>query len=425
MRRLLCPALILAAPALAAGPQEFTLATGLRCLLLENHERPLVRLELVTRWDPKAEAGMPGRIGFLVDLLAHAGAGPHSRAGFQRALDDQGIDFGFEGGLERLRWTVVADSRSQEAAFELLADAVFRPSFDGPQVEGRRQALIRQDAALSMRERTVAAFLASLGQGRITLPPGADLVRFGYQELQTLQVALVQPGASVLAIYGDLSLAQARELALLHFGVWGRPGAEAAKAAPGPNAGPGARPLVALLEGGTRAELWAGGRAPVQARPALDELLAILLETLPVAEDAVAVRCQLAPGGTDPILLKVEAAEPGREALVPALVALLERLRRHGFTQVELDLARLRWQAERAAQSLHPKALLSRTLQGRLEPGLEGAVAAASLAEVNARLALWLDPAGLRCLLLGADAALLQAALKAGLGPAELVQPGL
>ena len=60
--------------------------------------------------------------------------GLYNRAAFNRAMDALGMTFTFTPRMGAFRWDVVADSRSQEAAMELLVDAVVRPAFDGPLV---------------------------------------------------------------------------------------------------------------------------------------------------------------------------------------------------------------------------------------------------------------------------------------------------
>jgi hypothetical protein len=222
-----------------------------------------------------------------------------------------------------------------------------------------------------------------------------------------------------LALYGDLSLTQARELVMLHLGVWG-PGPEAAPTAPVPaKADP---TLLAVLEGQPRAELWVGtARPPKVANPAALDLLTILLRQVD-RHPVPGLELTLPRGGSGPILLRVTAGDSARENLVPTTLGVLDQLRSKGFTEVDLDRARIQWRAERAALPLHPQALLQRLLQRGPTGGLT-ATETVTLKAVNELLAQWLDPAGLRYLLLGGDATLLKAAEGAGLGTAVLVKP--
>jgi len=409
------------------APQTFQLATGLSCVLVENHERPLIRMVVASRWDrSELPQGKEGIGGFLAMAMAAGGAGPNSHAAFLRALDALGMSFGFKARMGCYQWTMVADSRSQETAMELLADAVARPVFDGPLVEGQRQALLRRFASGSLRERAQARFLWSIDDPGTLLPPRAEAVdRIEYQDLLDFRRRVVRPENSTLVLYGDLNLAQARQLALMHLGIWG-PVAQPAVAGIPPKAGtanvPQAR-LLAVLDSGPVAELWAGTSRPAGGgSPAAEALLPILL-------GRAAARCfgglemsfRLDQGRVLLIQAKVPAGD--RDRLVAGCTAGLESLRRSGFTSEELACALLQWQAENASAPLHPGRMLDQILEGRLDPGLAQAVGRTTVKDLDQALNAWLDPGGLRFLLLGADAPLLQAAEKAGLAPSAVLRP--
>lgn len=405
-----------------AAVQPFTLPTGLKCLLVENHERPLVRMELSLRVEPADEPwARNGHVGFLAALMGSAGAGPYTRAAFNRAADDLGLVYGFEGRRDAFHWSLVTDSRSQEPAFALLANAVFRSDFDSPQLEALRRSLLLRAAGASLRERAVAGFLWNLQDPQATLVPGgAGLERMDLQELLTLQRRLIRPENAVLALHGDLSLAQAKELATLHFGVWGPP------AVPVPVLKttvpvPAEVPFMALLEGSSRAELWVGAARSTAPLGPEEPVLAVLLERLCRASgEGLNLELSLRPGG--PWILKAGVRDVAKDALVPGVMSLLDALRTKGFTAEELDRAKVLWRSRHLALPLHPEALLHGILAQTAGPAMEQAVAAVTLAEVNKALTAWLEPARLRFLLLGGDADLLKAAEQAGLGRPALVR---
>jgi len=412
-----------AASFLQAQPaiQTFTLPTGLRCVLMEKHDQPHIRVELTTRWNAAEEP--PARKGlapFLAAMMRAGGAGPYTRPDFNRAMDDLGLQFVFESQRCAFRWILGTDSRSQEPAMELLADAVFRPVFDGPMVEARRQALVQQSSSISLRDLGVARFLWNLGDPGAEPPPSRQGVNsIDFNDLQAFRRRVLVPGASTLVIYGDLSLTQAKELIHLHFGLWGgETRAEPAKAAP--ESGPGDR-LVASLDPSPEAELWAG-REPYAGPAEVGELLAILLEQGPRAvAPGLALACSLESGR--PLLIKLKAGAAGRAVLVGGLRSTLEDLRSRGFTAQEVTRARLRWKARLTALPLHPGDLIHRYGQGVLDPGFQAKVEAVGVQQINSALASLLAPDALRYLLLGGDDELVQAAEKAGLGPVTLVKP--
>jgi len=313
---------------------------------------------------------------------------------------------------------------------ELLTDAVARSVFDGPLVEGERQDLIKHAGASSARERGQARFLWAIGAPEATIPPGVAAVeRIEYQDLLDFRRRVVRPEGAVLALFGDLNLAQAKQLALMHLGIWGpAPQPPLVGIPPRPGARPAPEPrLLAVLDATPGAELWAGAPRPAEGSgPAAEALLPLLLARVSWHYFGdLAPTFQLRPelGGRPARCLRIQLQVAGtaRERMPGGFMAALEALRRDGFTAEDLADARNQWQHGRAARVLHPGQLLEGTLEGQLDPGLVRAVGQAALPELNQALRAWLDPERLRFLLLGADAALVQAAEKAGMAPSSLV----
>ena len=413
---------------LVLATQTFTLPTGLACILVENHERPLIRMELICPWDrDELPAGKEGIGGFLAEAMAAGGAGPNPRSAFLRQVDSLGMTFRFEPAVGAYRWHLSADSRSQETAMELLADAVARPVFDGPLVELVRQSSLKRIAALPPRERAAARFGWSLEDPAVLAPPGPfPYEKIEFQDLLDFRRRVIRPEQAVLALYGDLNLIQARQLVLMHLGIWGPPAQPPVKGlAPPPAAAPIATlpaRLRAVLDPGPGAELWVGAPRPAGARhPAAEALLPVLLARAVhgwFGEGGTGV--QLAGDGQGPLVIRARVSQGDRDRLVPEFTAALAALGSGGFTAQDLARARVQWQAERAALPLHPEALVKDLAGGRLDPALAGAVDRLELGAVNDALRTWLEPTRLRYLLLGADSEMVQAAEKAGLGPVVL-----
>ena len=421
MRRLALAGLIgLAGTLLPAQVQEFRLPSGLRCLLLEKHEQPLIRVALDCRWEPSEEpARKPGLAGFLAAVMRAGGAGPYTRPEYNRALDDLGLALGFESRRNGFRWTLACDSRNQEPALELLAHAVFRPVFDPALVAAQRRILSRQLLGASPWERGQSTFLWSLGDPGVELvPTGTELKNMEFDDLQAFRRQVVRPGNATLVLQGDLSLVQAKELVTLHFGLWG-PAVQPRPEEPAAEAEPPAR-LLAVLDPSPDAELWAG-REPGACPPAVAELLGLLLDHLPQGPGPGTRSTGTCRAG-DPVVVRVKAGPADREGLVAALEAVLARLR-GGVSAQDLDRLRQRWKARKAALALHPRDLIRALADGSVDPALEAKVDALRPEDFNAALKTLLAPGSLRFLLVGGDARVAQAAEKAGFGPATLMLP--
>ncbi len=364
------PCLLAAAPAEAW--QEFRTPSGLRVVLEARHECPLVRMELRVAW-PTGEAPPEGCASELLGgVLGRSGAGGMNRFALERTLADRGLKLNLAGRQHGLAWSMVADSQDQEDAFAFLAHAVFRPSL----AEGITAIL--RDSKPSVTP--VDAFRAALGFPR----EGITICDLDAAALYALHRRLVRPDHAILLIQGDLSLAQARQLVLLHFGTWAPAPEPLPEAKPGPQ---GAGLQRQTVPGNPRTA-WAGSPAPqgdARARAA-HVLLSFLLEgdIHPAAGNGFSLEAPRPEGDAGPILF---ATAPGLSGDPERLLAdRLERLASRGFSLSELGLARTRWRAERIALALHPEDQLAARAHGLLFGDAGAYLEDISLEEVNAAL---------------------------------------
>lgn len=221
-------------PALTAAggpaPQGFQLPSGLGVSVQPDALRPLVRITLRLELPPGvAEADLR----LLGAALARGGASPHSARDPHRLGSSEGHAWTFEIRGAALVWSVLADSQDQEGAAERLAQGVMRPD-----LAGGWQTLQAEAAELSGR--TVFESALARDPVRWNLPQGASLGR-----LLALGRALLRPERATLGFQGDVTLAQARQLALLQFGTW-RPGPPDPLPGPVPQL---AGPRIALAPG--------------------------------------------------------------------------------------------------------------------------------------------------------------------------------
>lgn len=244
-------ALLVAAPSLgaqsfpttppAAGPvkpapfppfQEATLPNGMRLVLVESHEQPVVSISLsLPAGDIYDPAGKEGLATMAAGLLTK-GAGKRSADEIAEAIEGVGGTIGASSNEDFLTLTANVLTSDVPLAFELLSDAVMRPTFPESEVELlRTQTLSGLQLEMSQPGALASRFFAktlygSHPYGRRQTPETvraitrADLVAF--------QRARLRPSGSLLVIAGDLELAEARRLAAQAFGSWaGAPAAAA------------------------------------------------------------------------------------------------------------------------------------------------------------------------------------------------------
>ena len=257
MRSFALPAVLaglsLASWAAEPGTQTFVLPNGLRVVVLEGHATPLLRASLRVAWEPTDEPLKREGLGvFLGTLLERVGAGNQSRAAFENSVAASGVRLHFRPSPTRLEWTAAAASADQEAALQALAHLVMRPSLDGPSVEGVRLNASRALEATPPGELVRRRFLASL-QGHPVLEADA-LNRIGLADLEAFQRRRIHPERAVLGLTGDINLAQAKTLVLLHLGTWGP--------AAGPTPAPGPPPPALMHHPDGPPEAWLGAAIP-------------------------------------------------------------------------------------------------------------------------------------------------------------------
>jgi len=365
------PCLLTAAPVPETW-KEFRTPSGLRVVLEERHERPLIRLELQVAWQAGELAPEGCASDLLCAVLGRCGAGGVSRFVLERTLADRGLKLGLEGRRQALAWSMLAGSQDQEDAFLFLAHSVFRPSL----TEGITATLRDSKPSVTPED----AFRAALGFPR----EGITICDLDSVALHALHRRLVRPDHAVLLVQGDLNLAQARQLVLLHFGTWA-PALDPSvpeKAAPLPP-----RVQRQVFPGSLRAA-WAGSPPPegdAKARAA-HVLLSFLLERRfnGGAERGITLEAPRSEGDAGPILFRSFPTLPGDPEHL--LVERLETLATRGFSSLELTVAREQWRAERTALALHPQDQLSARAHGLLFGDAGAFLEEITLEDVNAAL---------------------------------------
>jgi zinc protease len=228
--------------ALEPGPfppfQEATLPNGLRLVLVERHDQPVLSVGLSlaagTSYDP---AGKEGLAEILAGLLTK-GAGTRTADQVAEAVEGVGGSLNAAAGPDFL--TIQADGLSANAPlfFELIADAAMRPTFAPQELELlRRQELSSLQAERADPDAIADRFFAKGVYGEHPYgrrPSPASIAGIARQDLLAFTQARVRPFGSLLVLAGDITLADATRLATQAFGKWsGRP-----TAAPPPKAPP-------------------------------------------------------------------------------------------------------------------------------------------------------------------------------------------
>lgn len=214
--------------------QELTLPNGMTLLVVENHEQPVVSVNLNFRAGAIYDAdGKEGTAELVAQLLTK---GTPTRTADQIAATIEGVGGSLSASSGDDFLTVSADVLSDHAdlAFDLLGDAVRRATFPPDELElARTQALSGLALQLSQPDIVADRVFKKEVYGRH--PYGRSATQESYKaimqdDVKHFAASRIRPGRALLVIAGDVTVARARALAQKAFGGW--TGAPAVAAVP-------------------------------------------------------------------------------------------------------------------------------------------------------------------------------------------------
>lgn len=226
------PAPLAARPFVAPTPQQATLSNGLRVLLVESHEVPMVGVRLAFRGGGLADpVGKEGLASVTLDLM-NEGAGTYDALTLSAALKRLGSDLGTSASDDGAVIWAGGLSRNLGATLDLMAAVLLQPSFP----DSEWALLQKQRTADIDRKRKDPEWIA----GRVF-----DTVLFGdkyrrapskesYQAITTADAREwwkknLTPDQAVLLAGGDTTLEALVPMLEARFKDW-KPGAGAAAA---------------------------------------------------------------------------------------------------------------------------------------------------------------------------------------------------
>jgi predicted Zn-dependent peptidase len=221
-------------PALGVPPrltlpavQERELANGLRVLLLEAHDVPLVQINLVVHSGSADDpAGQFGLASFTAAMLDE-GAGTRSALELADAAEFLGADLATSSTFDASAVRLNVPTRQLTQALPIMADVALRPTFPAPELERLRQerltALIqaRDDAAaVAPPAFARAVYGAAHRFGTSAIGTTATLEAVTAEQLRAFHAASYRPDNATLLVVGDVTPAAVLPLLEGAFGSW-------------------------------------------------------------------------------------------------------------------------------------------------------------------------------------------------------------
>jgi len=221
----------LAAPKALALPAmvERTLPNGLRLVIVEQHELPVVDAQLVIRTGSEADPAGKAGLATLTANLLDEGTGTRDALALAEEVGFLAIRLGTFAGLEQSTVSLHTTRATLDSAMALMADVVLRPSF--PEKEFTRLKnerltglLQEQDRGPAMADRAYAALVYGEDHpyGRSTSGVKESVESLSLDDTRQFWSTWYRPNNATLVLVGGLSLAEAEALAARAFGGWAR-----------------------------------------------------------------------------------------------------------------------------------------------------------------------------------------------------------
>src|SRR5690242_17352979 len=210
-------------------PVEQTLPNGLRVIVIERRETPLVSAQLLIKNGGEVD---PPELAGLADMTANLlTKGTQTRDATKIAQDVESLGASLDSGA---RWdssfaTVSGMSSKIPQAMEILADVVRHPTFKSEEVERLRQQYLDNVTLALGDPGTIARFVAArvvFGDSPYGHPVSGtseSLPRITAADIVKMHSRFYRPDNAILVIGGDIGAKDGFGLANRYFGDWQKP----------------------------------------------------------------------------------------------------------------------------------------------------------------------------------------------------------
>ena len=210
-------------------PVEQTLPNGLRVIVMERRESPLISAQLLIKNGGEVD---PPELAGLADMTANLlPKGTQTRDATKIAQEIESLGGSLDSGA---RWdasfaTVGVMSSKIQPAMEILADVVRRPTFKSEEVERLRQQYLDNYTLALGDPGTIARMVAArvvFGDSPYGHPVSGtseSLTRITAADIAKMHSRYYRPDNAILVIGGDIGAKDGLALATKYFGDWQKP----------------------------------------------------------------------------------------------------------------------------------------------------------------------------------------------------------
>ncbi len=223
-------------------PATFTLENGLKVLVVENHALPVLSAAMVVRAGSDSNPAGKGGLATLTTELM--GDGTESRS-LQKLAEEQemlGTQISPAASMDGSTTSITVLTNNASGGLNLLSDVLEHPAFRTDDLERRRkQRLVRIGQETDNVQQIAFRVGPKLVFGDQPYGAAATGTTESIRSLQAADVAAFYkrhygPQDAALVLAGDVTQAQARQLAVKYFGSWSGTASAAVTLPPAPAA---------------------------------------------------------------------------------------------------------------------------------------------------------------------------------------------
>lgn len=261
------------APQINIGdPATFTLPNGLTVFVVENHKLPRVTYSLVLDRDPILEGDKAGLTSFVGDMLM-GGTASRSKDELDEAIDRIGARI----GASSTSASASSLKKYNAQLLELFADVLFNPAFPQAELDKLKKQAISGLAAAKEDPNSIADVVRNAAMYGKDHPYGETETEKTVENVQVEDVrnyydAYFKPNIAYLAIVGDITVSEAKDLVNQYFASWQK-GEVAKHQWPAPQAPQGNK--VVLINRASSAQSVINVGYPFELKPNSPDVIAV------------------------------------------------------------------------------------------------------------------------------------------------------
>jgi len=249
------PALTAPKPLTLPAITERMLPNGLKLVIVEQHEIPVVDVSLVIRTGAEADPNGKAGLATLTANLLDEGAGTRNALDLAEQIGFLAIGLRTGAAFEQSTISMHSTKATLDSAMGLMADVVLRPTFAEKEFlrlksERTTGLLQEQDRGPAMADRAFAALVygESHPYGQSTIGTEESTEGLTRDDVLAFWKSWYRPNNATLVIVGDLSVADAEVLARRAFGSWTRGALPTLAAKPAPASAGGKATTIYIVD---------------------------------------------------------------------------------------------------------------------------------------------------------------------------------